>query len=121
MGSSAKVKCRAEADGHSPRHAVDSTIPPSLTGVQVPMSLRSSRKSLLAALAFTLGTPIVAAAQNGLPVIPNPLKVVDIRWIDTTANACTDFFQYANGAWLAHDTIPAAYSSSGVARDMSDI
>ncbi len=34
--------------------------------------------------------------------------------------ACTDFSQFANGAWLAHDTIPAAYASSGVTRDMSD-
>src|SRR5439155_18335216 len=49
-----------------------------------------------------------------------PLKVVDVRWIDTTASACVDFSQFANGAWLAHDTIPAAYSSSGVTRDMSD-
>ena len=49
-----------------------------------------------------------------------PLKVVDVRWIDTTVAACTDFSQFANGAWLAHDTIPAAYSSSGVTRDMSD-
>lgn len=49
-----------------------------------------------------------------------PLKVVDVRWIDTTVSACVDFSQYANGTWLAHDTIPAAYSSSGVTRDMSD-
>lgn len=49
-----------------------------------------------------------------------PLKVVDIRWMDTTVSACTDFNQFANGGWLAHDTIPAAYASSGVTRDMSD-
>src|SRR5438552_2711883 len=49
-----------------------------------------------------------------------PLKVVDVRWIDTTVSACVDFSRFANGAWLAHDTIPAAYSSSGVTRDMSD-
>src|SRR6266540_4304232 len=49
-----------------------------------------------------------------------PLRVVDPAWIDTTTCACVDFFQYANGAWLAHDTIPAAYASSGVGRDMSD-
>jgi putative endopeptidase len=61
-----------------------------------------------------------AAAQRPLDSVLPPLKVVEPRWIDTTANACTDFFQYANGAWLAHDTIPAAYSSSGVTRDMSD-
>jgi len=73
---------------------------------------------LLAALAVLLLTPINAPAQSAVPI---PLKVVDIRWIDTTTSACTDFFQYANGAWLARDTIPADYSSSGVARDMSDI
>jgi putative endopeptidase len=49
-----------------------------------------------------------------------PLKVVDVSMIDTTAKACTDFFQFANGAWLARDTIPAAYPSSGVSRDMAD-
>ena len=59
-------------------------------------------------------TPATASAEWP------PLKVVDVRWIDTTAAACVDFSQFANGAWLAHDTIPAAYSSSGVTRDMSD-
>ena len=49
-----------------------------------------------------------------------PLKVVDVSMIDTTAKACTDFFLFANGAWLARDTIPAAYPSSGVSRDMAD-
>jgi putative endopeptidase len=79
---------------------------------------RSISKPLLIAVATLLLAPAGAAAQSGLPM---PLKVVDIRWIDTTVSACTDFFQYANGAWLAHDTIPASYSSSGVAREMGDI
>jgi putative endopeptidase len=61
-----------------------------------------------------------AGAQQPASVVPLPLKVVDVSFIDTTAKACSDFFQYANGAWLAKDTIPAAYSSSGVGRDMSD-
>jgi putative endopeptidase len=60
-----------------------------------------------------------AASPAGTPT-PRLLKVVDPAFVDTTAKACTDFFDYANGAWLAHDTIPAAYSSSGVTRDMSD-
>jgi putative endopeptidase len=49
-----------------------------------------------------------------------PLRVVDPGMIDATAKACGDFFLFANGAWLARDTIPAAYSSSGVSRDMAD-
>jgi predicted metalloendopeptidase len=76
--------------------------------------------ALLTTLALALSPALAPAAgqspDSGLP----PLRVVEPRWIDKSANACTDFFQYANGAWLAHDTIPAAYSSSGVTRDMSD-
>ncbi len=51
---------------------------------------------------------------------PRLLKVVDPAFVDTTVKACDDFFDFANGQWLKHDTIPAAYSSSGVTRDMSD-
>jgi len=66
--------------------------------------------------------PTIVSGQTPTPASTDwpPLKVVDVRWIDTTAAACVDFSQFANGAWLAHDTIPAAYSSSGVTRDMSD-
>jgi putative endopeptidase len=49
-----------------------------------------------------------------------PLKVLDPAYMDTTVKACTDFSRFANGGWLARDTIPAAYSSSGVSRDMAD-
>src|SRR5512140_2983940 len=82
-----------------------------------PMHRHSVARPILASLAILLLTPIHARAQSAVPI---PLKVVDIPWIDTTTSACTDFFQYANGAWLAHDTIPADYSSTGVAREMSD-
>jgi len=49
-----------------------------------------------------------------------PLKVVDPSYIDTAANACTDFFEYANGLWFKRDTIPADYSATGVFRDMRE-
>lgn len=79
---------------------------------------------LLAALVL-LSARIVAQGASPTSAAPTlsdlkPLRVIDPHWIDTTVSACSDFFQYANGAWLAHDTIPAAYSSSGVTRDMSD-
>src|SRR5579872_2338550 len=48
------------------------------------------------------------------------LKVVDPTYMDTTAKACTDFFHYAVGTWLAHDTIAPDYPYSGVSRDMQD-
>ncbi|MGH7522858.1 MAG: hypothetical protein ACREK8_00960, partial [Gemmatimonadales bacterium] len=49
-----------------------------------------------------------------------PLKVVDVSYMDTTVKACTDFSAFANGGWLKRDTIPSAYSSTGVVKDMAD-
>lgn len=77
------------------------------------------------AVALLVVAPGVADAQrqSATPRLDQtiaPLKVVDVTMIDTTVKACGDFFQFANGAWLARDTIPAAYPSSGVSRDMAD-
>jgi putative endopeptidase len=49
-----------------------------------------------------------------------PLKVIDTSYMDRSVKACVDFFSFTNGAWVKKDTIPADYSSTGVARDMSD-
>src|SRR2546422_1221099 len=80
------------------------------------MSRASFEFSLIAVLPASVSAQTPATAGGEWP----PLRVVDVRWIDTTVSACTDFSKSATGAWLAHDTIPAAYSSSGVTRDMSD-
>jgi len=65
--------------------------------------------------------PAVSMAQGGAVPIPPALKVFDPSYIDTTVNACRDFFTFATGAWLKGDTIPAAFSSSGVGKEMNDI
>ena len=52
--------------------------------------------------------------------IPARLKVFDPAYIDTSVNACQDFFAFANGEWIKHDTIPAAFSTSGVSKEMTD-
>jgi putative endopeptidase len=66
----------------------------------------------------------VSRAQNqsssGAVPIPARLKVFDPAYIDTSVNACQDFFAFANGEWIKHDTIPAAFSSSGVSKEMTD-
>lgn len=84
---------------------------------------RGPALALLALLAAALA-PAPAAGQapagTPLPAVDRPLKVLDPAYMDTTVSACTDFFRYANGGWMARDTIPPAYSSSGVGRDMSD-
>ncbi len=80
---------------------------------------RSFRCTALLVLASAAGS-LQAQARSPLPEVTAPLKVIDTAFMNRHANACTDFFAFANGGWIAKDTIPAAYSSSGVARDMSD-
>jgi putative endopeptidase len=69
---------------------------------------------------FCVGAVLVTGVANAQMDSLPPLRVIDPTFIDTTAKACVDFFQFANGVWLRTDTIPAAYSSSGVGKDMSD-
>ncbi len=80
------------------------------------------RRSTLALLLTLLAVPVIARAQRAPAAAPPllPLKVIDPQYMNRSANACTDFFDFADGTWLARDTIPAAYASSGVGRDMSD-
>src|SRR5258705_572339 len=40
--------------------------------------------------------------------------------LDKSVAACTDFYQYANGGWLASNPIPAAYPSWGVANILNE-
>ena len=60
------------------------------------------RLAIGAALLFAVCSS--AFAQN---------KGFDISRMDKSVDACTDFFQYANGTWLKNTEIPAAYSRWG--------
>jgi putative endopeptidase len=44
----------------------------------------------------------------------------DIAGMDTRTSACADFYQYANGGWLAANPIPAAYPAWGVANVLDE-
>lgn len=74
----------------------------------------------IACVAVFAGTVFSSTATAQSPAVPMPLKVLDTAYMDRSANACTDSFQYANGGWFKRDTIPAAFSSSGVSKDMTD-
>ena len=65
-------------------------------------------------------TLIVALATSSRAQAPLQTSPLDRSNLDTSVAACQDFYEFANGGWLKHDTIPAAYSSSGVTRDMSE-
>ena len=44
----------------------------------------------------------------------------DLANMDTKTAACADFYQYANGGWLAANPIPAAYPAWGIANVLSE-
>lgn len=68
-----------------------------------------------AALVFALGaTPI------GAQVAFNQKKPVDPANIDRAANACVDFYQFANGGWLKNNPLPAAYSRWGSFEELGE-
>lgn len=47
-------------------------------------------------------------------------KGFDTSRMDTSVDACTDFFQYANGTWLKNTEIPASQSSWGTFNMLRD-
>ncbi|MDQ3801337.1 MAG: M13 family metallopeptidase [Acidobacteriota bacterium] len=47
-------------------------------------------------------------------------KGFDTSRMDTSVDACTDFFQYANGTWLKNTEIPASQSSWGTFNILRD-
>ena len=65
--------------------------------------MNPARVALLAAAAAA------CASQKG-PTAPPPAQQhgVQLSDIDRGANACTDFFQFANGAWRKANPIPAS-------------
>src|SRR5881396_633633 len=52
--------------------------------------------------------------QAALAAAPAAERAVDPARLDKSVPACQDFYQYANGTWLAQNTIPADYPVWGV-------
>src|SRR6267142_1251254 len=74
--------------------------------------MSNSHKSLIA-LALLLAIGVATTfGQNS--------HGYDLASLDKNTPACTDFYQYANGGWLAGNPIPAAYPSWGVANILDE-
>ena len=68
-----------------------------------------------AALVFALGAAPLAAQGTYNQTTP-----IDPANIDRTANACVDFYQFANGGWLKNNPLPAAYSRWGSFEELGE-
>jgi putative endopeptidase len=62
---------------------------------------------------YTLFVLALGAAPLGAQGAYQQKAPLDPANIDRTANACTDFYQFANGGWLRNNPLPAAYSRWG--------
>jgi len=74
--------------------------------------MNNSRKSLIAVVSLMAITVATIFGQAG--------QGFDQANLDKNTAACTDFYQYANGGWLAANPIPAAYSSWGIANILDE-
>ncbi len=77
--------------------------------------LSFSFRTALAAVPLVLAASL-ARAQNAAA----PTHGLDRANIDTTCAACGDFYEYANGAWLARTVIPPSYTQYGTFREVAD-
>jgi putative endopeptidase len=63
---------------------------------------------------------VVLLAMSLATVLGQTNHGYDRASLDPNTAACTDFYQYANGGWLAANPIPAAYPSWGVANVLNE-
>lgn len=73
--------------------------------------MRKTRFRFITALTILVSVYSAALAQS---------KAFDTSRMDPSTEACTDFFQYANGAWLKNTEIPASQSSWGSFNILAD-
>ncbi len=74
---------------------------------------RLSPIALVLALAACASQPQPQAAKPAAAPAPAVSHGFDLANLDRTANACTDFYQFANGGWLKSHAIPPGFSRWG--------
>ncbi len=65
----------------------------------------------IVALAFGCGTRVDEISTTNI-------HGIDLKNFDTTCLPCNDFYQYANGTWLANNPVPAEYGSWGTGHEV---
>ncbi len=61
-----------------------------------------------------------ASLRAQQPAPANASPVLDVTNMDNAVKPCQDFYQYANGGWLAKNPVPAAYSQWGSFNELTE-
>jgi putative endopeptidase len=72
------------------------------------------------ALALVAAVALAGAATAEETAYVTNQRGLDRRNLDTNTSACVDFYQYANGGWLARNPIPADRSRWSVGSEMGE-
>jgi predicted metalloendopeptidase len=83
----------------------------------------SVRASLLRFCAACVLVVVLVVVKHGIDARADGTlgEPFDPSAMDTTANACTNFFDYATGAWRSAHPIPPAYSEYGYIEALQDV
>src|SRR5919202_4336400 len=73
-------------------------------------SLFKSAAVFVLALSFVVATTLGQTGGHGF----------DVAGLDPNTKPCQNFYQYANGGWLAKNPIPAAYPAWGIANELDE-
>lgn len=76
-------------------------------------------KSLVLALALG-GATLFLGAGNPVPSTPESLHGLDPANLNTSVAPSNDFFEYANGGWLARNPVPAEYGRFGSFEELNE-
>ena len=83
--------------------------------------MNKAQKFFIAAvLLLALSLAAVFSQRSSAQTNSDTTHGFDRANMDPKAAACTDFYQYANGGWLAANPIPAAYPSWGVGNILNE-
>src|SRR5947209_12389768 len=72
---------------------------------------------------FAIAMIALSCATTTTPVAPKAYFAphgFDLSAMDTTANACDDFYRFAVGKWRETHPLPAAYSRYGRFEELAD-